>query len=167
MAHDPLELARALVDDGVVDALQIAYRRDGAVTAAQFGACTGDSRFALASLTKPLIAMACLAACDEGVLELDGPLAEHVPEAVAQTTLRELLSHASGLPADDAAARRVQLDPASTWLEVAAAYARMSAEVPARTRRIYSNAGYALAALMLERAAAMPYGDYVRAAVLE
>ena len=166
MASDPLALAAALVDRGVVGAVQIAYRRGRTITHAAYGACDEGTRFALASLTKPLLAAACLVACDEGVLDLDRPAADDVPETACAGTLRDLLSHSSGLPADSAVARRVQLDPMATWPEVAAAYA---ATVPVHaplTRRTYSNAGYALAAIMLERAADYPHAAYLRDAVL-
>ncbi len=164
MIDDALTLAAGLVDRGVVGALQIACRRDGAVTTASFGDCDEHSRFALASLTKPLLAAACLVACDEGV-GLDQPLSDVVPESACSSTLRELLSHAGGLSADDPEARRVQAAPSSVWADVAAAYVRVVPERPARTRRTYSNAGYALAALMLERAAEMPHGEYLAAAL--
>lgn len=166
MTADPLALAADLVERGVVDAVQVAWRRQGTTTSAAFGACDGSARFALASLTKPIVALACLVACDEGVLELDAPLTRHVPEATCSATLRELLAHASGLPADSADARRVQLDPTSTWTEVAAAYATVAPVAAPRAARIYSNVGYALAALALERAAAMPHREYIAAAVL-
>ena len=109
MAADPLELVADLVERGIVGAAQIAYCRDGQTVQAGFGACDDVSRFALASLTKPLIAMACLVACDEGVLDLDASLTDYVLEAICRATVRELLAHASGLPADSAEARRAQV----------------------------------------------------------
>lgn len=165
MAAEPLRLVEALVADDRVGAAQIAFRRGDEATAAAYG-CGEDDRLALASLTKPVLALACLAACDAGVLDLDAPARAAVPESACAGTLRDLLSHASGLPADDAAARRVQLDPASGWPEVAAAYAACAPVAAPRTRRIYSNAGYALAALMLERATGATYPVAVRDLVL-
>ena len=167
MAADPLELVADLVARDVVGAAQVAYRRDGETVHAAFGDCDDGSRFALASLTKPLVAMACLVACDEGVLDLDVSLQTYVPEAVCGATVRELLAHASGLPADSADARRVQLAADGTWATVSAAYAALQPTTVPRTARIYSNAGYALAALALERAAEMPYSDYLQAAILQ
>lgn len=166
MAADPTELVADLVARGVVDAAQFAYRRRGEVVHVAYGACDETSRFALASLTKPLVAMACLVACDEGVLDLDVPVTAYVSESICAATLRELLSHASGLPADSPIARRAQLAADGTWETVAAAYAAVPATTAARTERIYSNAGYALAALALERAAEMSYRAYLDAAIM-
>ena len=167
MAADPLELVADLVERGIVGAAQIAYCRDGQTVQAGFGACDDVSRFALASLTKPLIAMACLVACDEGVLDLDASLTDYVPEAICRATVRELLAHASGLPADSAEARRAQLATDGTWATVSEAYAALQPTTVPRAERIYSNAGYALAALALERASEMSYGDYLQAAILQ
>jgi CubicO group peptidase (beta-lactamase class C family) len=166
MTADPSLLVADLVARGVVDAAQLAYRRDGEVVHAAYGACDEASRFALASLTKPLVAMGCLVACDEGVLDLDVPVTTYVTESVCTATLRELLSHASGLPADSSIARRAQLAEDGTWATVAAAYAALAPTTAARTERIYSNAGYALAALALERAAEMPHHTYLDAAIM-
>ena len=150
---EPLRLVAALVEGGAVGAAQIAYRRGDEIVHAAFG-CAAEDRFALASLTKPAIALACVAE-----LDLDTPCRSLVPEATCEATLRDLLAHQSGLPADSPEARRVQLDPAAGWPEVAAAYAAVEPVAAPRTRRIYSNAGYALAALMLERATGASYRD--------
>jgi CubicO group peptidase (beta-lactamase class C family) len=167
MATDPFDLVADLVGRGVVGAAQFAVCRRGSTSYGAFGACDDRSRFALASLTKPVVAMACLVACDEGVLELDAPLTTYVPDAACNATVRELLAHASGLPADSPVARRAQLDPDGTWETVAAAYATLQPVEAPRTARIYSNAGYALAAHALERAAEMPHRAYLEAAILE
>ena len=167
MPADPLDLCQQLVAHGAVEGLQVAFARgDHAPTAACFGVATLDSRFAFASLTKPIVAAACLVAWEEGVLELDAPLSEHLSEIDEGLTLRDVLSHASGLPADDASARRVQVDPNCSWNDVADAYRKVRPVVQPRTQRIYSNAGYALAADALEQATGMDYPTYITESVL-
>lgn len=167
MPNDPLELCQQLVARGVVDGLQVAYATGGdSVTTATYGGVSATSRFALASLTKPLVAAACLVAWEEGVLELDASLSEYLPETDPVLTLRNVLSHASGLPADDAAARRVQLDPSAEWFDVASAYRSVVPIVPPRRRRIYSNVGYALAADALEQTTGMDYKTYIHESVI-
>jgi len=115
-----------------------------------------EERFALASVTKPLSGLACLVAVEEGALDLDVPVGAH-PEppltqaeltqaelARAGVTVRHLLAHASGLAAE-------------------------RPEMVARpgTRRIYSNAGYAVLGRELERATGMSFAEYARQAVVE
>jgi CubicO group peptidase (beta-lactamase class C family) len=97
-----------------------------------------DHVFAWASLTKVLTALATWIAVEEGTLAWDEPLGP------PGSTLRHLLAHASGLGTDD---DRVLAPPA--------------------TRRIYSNRGIELVAERLRSAAAMPFGAYLSAAVLE
>lgn len=160
---DPRALADDLVARGVVDAIQLAWTTDVGVAEHWAGTAGEHSRFALASLTKPLVATACLVACEEGVLDLDAPLAL----AGNGASLRDVLAHAAGYGADDGGARRVQLQPDATWTDVAHVYRDVRPGATPRTRRTYSNTAYAIAAIALEDAAAMGYADYVRAAVLE
>ena len=96
----------------------------------------GETLFALASLTKPLVAVAVAVAVEEGLVELDAEVAHGY-------ALRHLLSHASGVSDDD---DRPQFPPG--------------------TRRAYSNRAYRLVAEHLERASAIPFADYLSAGVL-
>jgi CubicO group peptidase (beta-lactamase class C family) len=60
--------------------------------------------FEAASLSKPVFAYALLQLVDAGILSLDEPLSKHVPDYVpkdpraAEITVRQALSHTSGLP---------------------------------------------------------------------
>ncbi len=168
METDAFALCGALVTSGAVTAVQAAVQLGSdEPQQAAFGAASLGSRFALASLTKPLLAVACLVACDEEALELDQSIRRVVPAAAADVTLRELLSHGSGLPPDDVAARRLQLTDEATWLDVAARYLAVEPTAPPRQRRTYSNAGYAVAAAVLEHATGIGHRDYIAEAVLE
>jgi CubicO group peptidase (beta-lactamase class C family) len=101
---------------------------------------SGDAAriFRWASVTKPVTALACLVAAEEGTLDLDEPAGP------PGSTVRHLLAHASGLPFEGD---------------------KPIAE-PGR-RRIYSNTGFDELARALEARAEMPFGDYLRQAVLE
>ncbi|MBD0329269.1 MAG: beta-lactamase family protein [Thermoleophilia bacterium] len=112
----------------------------GVAAAAGVVARHGDlgHRFRWASVTKPVTALGALVAVEEGIVDLDEPAGP------PGSTFRHLLAHASGLPLNDG-------PPIAQ---------------PGR-RRIYSNSGFeALAGVVGERAE-MPFGDYVREAVLE
>jgi CubicO group peptidase (beta-lactamase class C family) len=99
-----------------------------------------DQPFRLASVTKPLAALAILVAVEEGAVELAQPADEQL---IPGATLRHLLAHASGLAFDER--RRVR---------------------PPEERRIYSNYGIELAASLVERAAGMPFADYFEQAIV-
>ncbi len=66
-------------------------------------ACRIDSLFDLASLTKPVTAMAVLTLVEEGAMLLTDTVSLHVPEAegkaLGAVTLMQLATHVSGLPA--------------------------------------------------------------------
>ena len=96
-----------------------------------------DQVFRWASVTKLLTAMAVLVAAEEGVLDLDQPAGP------PGSTIRHLLAHASGLPFEG----------------------RVPIARPGE-RRIYSNGGFEVLGEELGRAAEMPFGEYLRAAVL-
>ncbi|CCB74208.1 Beta-lactamase [Streptantibioticus cattleyicolor NRRL 8057 = DSM 46488] len=125
-----------LIDDWPVTRAAVGVVRADGTLAGTHGP-TGD-RFALASVTKPLVAYAALVAVEEGAVELDEPAGP--PGA----TVRHLLAHTSGYAFD---AARVMAAPG--------------------TRRIYSNAGFEALAAHIERATDMPYAEYLRQAVLE
>jgi len=118
------------------------------------GTARTDSLFALASLTKPIVAIAALVAAEEGVIELDAPVADHLPgygdPARAGITARHLLAHASGLP--EIAKGVTPLDVQPVW--------------PPATRRAYSNEGYHVLAALIEAASGIDYRRYVTEAVL-
>ncbi len=115
-------------------------------------ATIGDtaSPFPLASVTKPLAALAALVAVEEGAIELDQPVVEYAPallgaelaEQLPSMTLRHLLAHASGLAPD----RR-----------------RKGADVG--VRRIYSNVGFDLVGELVADATGIDFADYLTEAV--
>ncbi|HSY16225.1 MAG TPA: serine hydrolase domain-containing protein [Jatrophihabitantaceae bacterium] len=95
--------------------------------------------FALASVTKPLAALATLIAVEEGALELSEPAD---PSLIPGATLSHLLAHASGLAPER----------------------RLRSFAPA-VRRVYSNVGIELAGELVEAAVEMPLARYFDQAI--
>jgi len=128
---------QALVQIDVWDA---PFAAAGVTDPVRTAATHGDAQRAvpLASVSKPVTALAVLIAAEEGTLDLDEPAGP------SGSTVRHLLAHASGLPFHG---------------EVPIAH-------PGR-RRIYSNQGFGVLGEHLARRAEMPFGDYVRAAVCD
>jgi len=150
-----LEMVDSWVDDGTVGSVAAAVvGRDGDVLERRYAGADERSLFALASVTKPIVALASLVAVEEGALELDASVGDHFPEyrdgPRAAITLRHLLSHASGLP---------ETAKDTPTLEVLPVY-------PPGTRRCYSNEGFHIVGLLLAAATGMPYQRYIDEAVL-
>jgi CubicO group peptidase (beta-lactamase class C family) len=90
----------------------------------------------LASVSKPVAALAVLVAAEEGVVDLDEPAGP------SGSTVRHLLAHASGLPFEGS----TPVAPPERW-------------------RIYSNEGFRVLGEHLASTAEMPFAEYVRAGI--
>jgi len=112
----------------------------GLVSAQGLVAVHGDPgrEFRWASVTKPVTAVACLVAAEEGAIDLDAAAGP------PGSTFRHLLAHASGLP-----------------LGGGSPIARPG------ERRIYSDHGFDVLGAALAEHAEMPFADYLREAVIE
>jgi CubicO group peptidase (beta-lactamase class C family) len=99
-----------------------------------------DLPFRLASVTKPLAALAVLVAVEEEAVALEDPADDAL---VPGATLRHLLAHASGLAPD-----------------------KPMRSFPPATRRVYSNVGIELAASLVEAGAGMPFAQYLHEALV-
>jgi CubicO group peptidase (beta-lactamase class C family) len=105
-------------------------------------ATTGDveREFWLASVTKPLAALAMLVAVEEEAVSLDDPADEQL---LPGATLRHLLAHASGVAPEK---------PLRSF--------------PPAQRRVYSNVGIELAGALVERATGIPFDRYLDEALV-
>lgn len=112
-----------------------------------------DSLFPVASITKLAVALAILRLYDDTRLGLDDPLAYYLPSAAAAVdgvTIRALLCHTSGLSTDlprAMAPYRQGLD----WPHLAEACLSLELRRPPNTQVEYSNPGYGLLALIIEK----------------
>ncbi len=157
----------AAVDDGVAPGLVLLVAERGQTLFHEaFGArqliprrlpALRDTVYDVASLTKAVsttvLAMQEVAA---GRLELDRAAAELIPELAtgdeprARITVRQLLCHASGLPAHRPFWRLVARAPAER-LAIARLAAREPLESAPGTRAVYSDLGFILLGWLLER----------------
>lgn len=131
------------------------------------GAALGpESLIPVASITKLATALAIHRLHDRGALTLDDQLGRHLPAAAtASATIRQLLCHTGGLPLDlpdSAAPYRPGLD----WPRLGAACLTVPADRAAGERVQYSNVGYGLLALVVERLTAQRFADALAELVL-
>lgn len=158
----------------------IAVYQDGTLLAS---ACAGladteggadlspDTMMNVASISKQLAAAAVLIAARAGTVDLDADIRGLVPELqLSGVTLRNCLNHTAGLPDYLAVAYTVgmpeieiaALDVFLDWLARVDAHEFQPAE-----RQSYSNTGYVLAALALERAVGVPFPRVLAETVLQ
>jgi CubicO group peptidase (beta-lactamase class C family) len=169
------EVATSLAGRGVVPGIALVVSDSGGVreeasagTAdrARTVPVTADTRFALASLTKPLVAFAALVARDRGIVDLDAPVAEVVGAVAPWITLRGCLAHLTGLP-ENATPAELGVAADAGWPALRDAWLRVEPTSPAGTVRRYSNVGYAIAGAALEVASGVPIDRFLREAVLD
>ena len=130
---------------------------------------TPASIFPVASITKLATALAVLRLVDAGALAVSDSLARNLPDAATarpDVTIRSLLCHTSGLPLDvpdDAASYAPGLD----WPRIARVCLRTALRWPPGTRVQYSNVGYGLLALLVERLTGQDFPTALDALVLQ
>lgn len=130
------------------------------------------SRFMIGSVSKWISAVTVLRLVDLGKLDLDAPIAHHLPElppANGAVTLRQLLSNRSGIPNGVSAALRK--DPTIAQLDIGpvAGALRFGAEplnAAPGEKWEYSYTNWVLVAAVVERVNNKPFMDTVRELVL-
>jgi serine-type D-Ala-D-Ala carboxypeptidase len=123
-----------------------------AVVAPQQIPATLDTIYDLASLTKPLVTgMLCARRIEGGELTLDSSVSHYLPEFERTDkqaiTIRELLTHTSGLPAW----RPLYILAEGERDRAVAAIANLDLEYKPGTRVVYSDLGFITLGLLLER----------------
>ncbi len=132
---------------------------------------TPQTNVRLASFTKQFTAAAIMLLAQEGRLHYDDPLSRFFPEFAAygrSITIRQLLNHTSGLPdyedlyvnkfAGTAAADIPQLKDADVLRIVEEQH---SGVFPPGSKWQYSNSGYAVLAMIVEKVSGEPFGRYL------
>ena len=137
-----------------------------------------DSVFRLASVSKPFTGMATLRLHEDGKLGYDDDVRDHVPELPYEgVRIRHLLWHTSGLPDYIAlleehwdSERRGESDrKVATNRDALAQLVQHAPAVlfPPGTQWRYSNTGYALLALVVERVSGEPFGSFLKRRIFD
>ena len=124
-----------------------------------------QTRYPIGSNTKQFTAAAILLLQDEGKLDIDAPLSRYLPEIphAHEVRLRNLLTHAGGYAEFTEVGNFDELGNRATTpgAIVATVDRRPLAFVPG-TKRQYSNTGYVLLTMVIERVAKMRYADFLQ-----
>jgi CubicO group peptidase (beta-lactamase class C family) len=159
-------LSLAIVEDGQVTLT----RGFGQADREQSRPMTPQTPVAIGSTTKPLTATAIMQLVEAGTVELDAPVTRYLPwfnlddPRSAEITVRQLLSHTSGIPASasstgaqepDALERRIR---ALEWEKLRYAPG---------ARWEYANDGYNTLGLIVQTVSGLPYEQYVDEKILK
>ncbi len=164
--HQP-GLAVGLVYDG-----ELLWGKGYGVADIQGGTpVTLDTRFRIASITKTFTAAGILQLRDAGRLKLDDPVSRHLDwfnlryEDAPPITIRNLLTHSSGLPRDSKNAMWTDC-AAPAWDDFIADTKERQPTRPPCEKFAYSNLGYSLLGGIIAQVSGQTWADYLQQNIL-
>jgi beta-lactamase class C len=178
------------VADGAVKGASAAVWHRGEIVATRVAGMADETQsvdestlFALASVSKPVTATAAMVALAGAGMSLDTPVSAIVPgfgeaddplgdDAVPQlealrdrVTVRQVLSHTSGLP-ENIGVRRIRMRDMPTLDQMIDAMCGLPLQSAPGEELRYSNAGFGVVARVIERATGVAFHEYVERYVL-
>ncbi|MDV6331608.1 serine hydrolase domain-containing protein [Asticcacaulis sp. 201] len=172
-------LGQRMIDTRAAPGLSLSVMKAGVLLYANaFGqarltprhAVTPQTGFRIASISKQFTAAAILLLAEQGKLHLDDPLARFIPDfpRAPDMTLREMLSHTAGLDdylsgrhADMLTAAQTRDYTQQGLLEALKAAAPIF-RCPPGVKWVYSNTGFALLGIIVERLSGLPFGAFAQ-----
>jgi CubicO group peptidase (beta-lactamase class C family) len=178
----------------IAGAVALVGRRSGVISHEAIGMLNLESKqpmakdalFRIASMTKPITAVGIMMLVDEGKLSIDDPVEKHLPEFKGQMviaersadslklvkprrpiTVKDLLTHTSGLPAMPPASLNMYAKRDHTLAEVMMAMSQRPLEFEPGTRWSYCNAGIDTLGRIIEVASGMSYEEFLKRRVFD
>ena len=170
--HEMMQnLAREAYEKGVIVSKGVVGFRDPACTVP----LTEDTVFQLASVSKPFTAVAVMLAVRQGLLSLDDEITKYFPEIpYPGVTVRHLLSHTGGVPDyfddEDWFIDRWKKEgrvPGNDEILDFLCETELKAYFAPGEGLQYSNTGYNLLALLVERLSGVPYEEFLQKHIFE
>ena len=131
-----------------------------------------DMIFRIGSITKQITAAAVLKMVEEGKVNLDAPISRYVdelPKAWAAVTIEQLLNHTGGIPNHTEtptywSRMREDLPPAKL---LEAYVAHLPLDFKPGSKYQYTNTGYILLGMLIEKVSGQTYADFLRSRFFE
>jgi CubicO group peptidase (beta-lactamase class C family) len=168
-------LAAAVVVDGkIVTTNAVGFRKHGGTEAV-----TVNDKFHIGSVTKSMTATVAAMLVEQGKISWTTTIGESFPDDgeelhpdYRRVTLEQLLAHRGGAPGSAPKVLWIKAwnasgPPAEQRLEFVRGILARKPEARPGTRKIYSNQGYAIAGVMLEKAAGKPWEALMRSMLFE
>ena len=124
-----------------------------------------ESAYRLASVTKPMTAIAVMQLVEKGKINLDAEVQTYVPYFPKKqwpVTVRQLLGHLGGVSHYKNAAQELHIKEHKPTRDAVAIFENFDLVAEPGTRYSYSSYGYNLLGAIIEGASGMSYGDYMR-----
>lgn len=174
-AHRIDSLLQSMHQEGRLNGCVLVAEKGKVIYKGSFGYANEETRqkldensiFELASVSKQFTAMAIVMLQEKGKLCFDDPVSKYIPELAAykNVTLRHLLNHTSGLP-DYMIFRDTFFDKAkiATNRDVVEILQKHQPPLDFEpgTQWHYSNTGYDLLAVVVDRVSGMPFEDFLK-----
>jgi CubicO group peptidase (beta-lactamase class C family) len=130
-----------------------------------------STKFRVGSVTKQFTAALILQLVEDGKIDLQAPITEYLPEYPAEqgdrVTIHHLLTHTSGIPSYTGLPEfgEIMRDPyePEEFLEV---FSNLELEFEPGSEWSYSNSGYFLLGVIIERVTGRPYEEVLRDRIL-
>jgi CubicO group peptidase (beta-lactamase class C family) len=119
----------------------------------------------LASITKQFTSVSILMLMEQGKLTLQDPVSKFIAEYPKgdSITLHHLLNHSSGVTSyTNLPAFRSRMRQDMSPDEIVESFKQLPLEFPPGTQHSYSNSGYALLGLIIEKVSGLSYGEFVQ-----
>jgi CubicO group peptidase (beta-lactamase class C family) len=131
---------------------------------------TAETHFTICSITKTFTATGLAMLVDEGLLDWTKPVRDYIPEfrlhdaiATDRVTVRDLLSHHSGLPRHD----WIWMPGDLSRTEMLAAMRHVEPSRDIRTSYQYSNLGYNAASIVAERITGLSWEEFTQTRIAD
>lgn len=124
-----------------------------------------ESAYRLASVSKPMTALAVLQLVDKGKIDLDAEVQTYVPYFPKKqwpVTVRQVLGHIGGISHYKNPENELHIKTHKNTREAIAIFESFDLVAEPGTRYSYSSYGYNLLGAIVEAASGMPFGDYMR-----
>ncbi|MDN3923197.1 serine hydrolase domain-containing protein [Roseateles violae] len=148
------------------------YRRGFGLASLEYGiANTPETRMRIASVSKQFTCFGALLLAEEGKLDLDAPVDKLLPELPrleGYPTLRQFMTHTSGLHDSwDMHFMARGLVAPGPGIELRSARRQTAVNFAPGQSQLYSNTGYGLLSIAIERASGMSFEKFMKTRVFE
>src|SRR5512138_1436666 len=130
-----------------------------------------NTKFHIGTLSKQFTAMAILLLQQQGRLNVQDPVCNYIddcPPAWAPITIHELLIHTSGIHEfNNIPGIEKLIDQRVTPLQIVDQFRDLPLDFTPGERYSFSNSGYMLLGVIIEKASSQTYGDFVQQAIFD